>query len=69
MSRAATVCVCSRMRSAIVDLPWSMWAMMEKFLMCVAAIVVIVPAMIAHEGRPRTRAALGPTNYARRPSA
>src|SRR3989338_8861740 len=25
--------VCSRMRSASVDLPWSMWAMMEKLRM------------------------------------
>ena len=42
MSRSATVCVCSRMRSAIVDLPWSMWAMMEKFLMCEGVSVGIV---------------------------
>src|SRR2546423_8278899 len=30
MSRLETVCVSSRMRSARVDFPWSMWAMMEK---------------------------------------
>ena len=30
MSRAATVSVTSRMRSASVDFPWSMWAMIEK---------------------------------------
>jgi hypothetical protein len=31
MSRIATVPVRSSSRSARVDLPWSMWAMMEKF--------------------------------------
>src|SRR5262249_50653855 len=31
MSRVATVFVSSRMRSASVDLPWSMCAMMQKF--------------------------------------
>lgn len=33
------------MRSARVDLPWSMWAMIEKFLMCckVAYRVVVEP--------------------------
>ncbi len=30
MSRAETVSVTSRMRSASVDLPWSMCAMIEK---------------------------------------
>src|SRR4051794_33493058 len=33
MSRLATACVCSRMRSASVDLPWSMCAMIEKLRM------------------------------------
>ena len=33
MSRAMTVPVSSRMRSASVDLPWSMWAMIEKLRM------------------------------------
>ncbi len=33
MSRAVTVPVSSRMRSASVDLPWSMWAMIEKLRM------------------------------------
>src|SRR6478735_2529513 len=32
--RASTVWVSSRMRSASVDLPWSMWAMIEKLRMC-----------------------------------
>src|SRR5438270_10912974 len=31
--RGSTVCVSSRMRSASVDLPWSMWAMIEKLRM------------------------------------
>src|SRR3954452_15309256 len=31
--RGLTVCVISRMRSASVDLPWSMWAMIEKLRM------------------------------------
>ena len=31
MSRPVTVFVTSRMRSASVDFPWSMWAMIEKF--------------------------------------
>src|SRR3954468_20559340 len=31
---ASTVFVISRMRSASVDLPWSMWAMIEKLRMC-----------------------------------
>src|SRR3954471_15359399 len=33
MCRGATVWVISRMRSASVDLPWSMWAMIEKLRM------------------------------------
>ena len=37
MSRSATVPVCCKTRSAMVDLPWSMWAMMEKFLMCLGS--------------------------------
>src|SRR6266480_1558101 len=33
MARGPTVCVSSRIRSASVDLPWSMWAMIEKLRM------------------------------------
>src|SRR6185503_1985563 len=33
MARGSTVCVISRMRSASVDFPWSMWAMIEKLRM------------------------------------
>src|SRR3954451_22981152 len=32
--RGSTVPVISRMRSASVDFPWSMWAMIEKLRMC-----------------------------------
>ena len=31
MARPSTTPVCCSMRSASVDLPWSMWAMMQKF--------------------------------------
>ena len=34
IARGSTVWVVSRMRSASVDFPWSMWAMIEKFRMC-----------------------------------
>src|SRR5215207_2101058 len=34
IARGSTVFVISRMRSASVDLPWSMWAMIEKLRMC-----------------------------------
>src|SRR3954464_15821872 len=33
IERGSTVWVVSRMRSARVDFPWSMWAMIEKFRM------------------------------------
>src|SRR6266567_2292666 len=36
-SRALTVPVSPRRRSASVDFPWSMWAMIEKFRMCLLA--------------------------------
>jgi hypothetical protein len=29
------------MRSASVDLPWSMWAMMQKFRICAGAVKVL----------------------------
>src|SRR5690349_8979746 len=34
IDRGSTVFVISRMRSASVDFPWSMWAMIEKLRMC-----------------------------------
>src|SRR4051794_32604117 len=34
INRASTVFVISRIRSASVDFPWSMWAMIEKLRMC-----------------------------------
>src|SRR5688572_16030153 len=40
MSRRAIVPVSSSRRSASVDLPWSMWAMMEKFRMRSGVLIV-----------------------------
>ena len=37
ISRQDNVCVTSRMRSASVDFPWSMWATMEKLRIGVEA--------------------------------
>src|SRR3954453_3058768 len=42
MERGSTVCVSSRMRSASVDFPWSMWAMIEKFRMCCWSAMFVV---------------------------
>src|SRR5208283_1164183 len=39
ISRAETVPVSSRRRSAKVDFPWSIWAMMEKFRIIVWSLV------------------------------
>ena len=41
MSRSAMVPVISRMRSESVDFPWSIWAMMEKFLICEGSVMTI----------------------------
>src|SRR5882757_5461665 len=41
MSRSATTPVIPSMRSASVDLPWSMWAMMQKFRICAGAVNVL----------------------------
>ena len=46
-SRASTVCVSSRMRSEMVDLPWSMWATIEKLRMCDVSIL-FMPKIIPH---------------------
>ena len=40
MSRSATTPVSCSIRSASVDLPWSMWAMMQKFRICAGAVKV-----------------------------
>ena len=40
MSRSATTPVNCSIRSASVDLPWSMWAMMQKFRICAGAVKV-----------------------------
>ena len=41
MSRASTTPVSCSMRSASVDLPWSMWAMMQKFRICAGGVKVL----------------------------
>ncbi len=40
ISRSATTPVSCSIRSASVDLPWSMWAMMQKFRICAGAVKV-----------------------------
>ena len=49
MSRSATVPVDWISRSASVDLPWSMWATMEKLRMCAGS--VMGPGYAAAPGR------------------
>ena len=41
MSRSSTVRVSSRMRSEMVDFPWSMWATIEKLRMWEVSVVVM----------------------------
>src|SRR6478609_250785 len=41
MSRSATTPVSCSIRSASVDLPWSIWAMMQKFRICAGAVKVL----------------------------
>src|SRR3982750_4534774 len=52
--RASMIPVTSSIRSASVDLPWSMWAMMQKFRMragaVVAGVVTVLPS--SHRTRP-----------------
>src|SRR5450759_2548322 len=52
MSRAATVPVTSRTRSASVDLPWSMWAMMLKLRMWSSAVTTANDTGCGRGGRP-----------------
>ena len=52
MSRAATVPVSSRMRSASVDLPWSMWAMMLKLRMWSSEVTTANDTGCGRGGRP-----------------
>src|SRR5450759_9706 len=52
MSRAATVPVTSRTRSASVDLPWSMWAMMLKLRMWSSAVTTVNDTGCGRPGRP-----------------
>src|SRR5665648_182768 len=59
ISRSATVLVICRMRSASVDLPWSMWAMMEKLRIWEKASMRprIVPQAAKAEGQTHPRGA------------
>ncbi|COW75084.1 Uncharacterised protein [Mycobacterium tuberculosis] len=41
IERSSTTPVSCSIRSANVDLPWSMWAMMQKFLICAGAVKVL----------------------------
>ncbi len=67
MSRAATVSVTSRMRSASVDLPWSMWAMIEKLRILLWS---MGPRGDGSRGAQRRYdAASSPTSATRLPSA
>jgi hypothetical protein len=40
IDRSSTTPVSCSIRSASVDLPWSMWAMMQKFRICAGAVKV-----------------------------
>src|SRR5512144_1943696 len=44
--RGATVPVTSRMRSASVDFPWSMWAIIEKLRMCWSGRAIPAPRLV-----------------------
>src|ERR1700761_3366491 len=61
IDRGSTVWVSSRMRSASVDLPWSMWAMIEKLRMWAWSAIYLI------EGR--SAEALGATRLLRRGGA
>src|SRR5450759_3919016 len=52
MSRAATVPVTARTRSASVDLPWSMWAMMLKLRMWSSEVTTDNDTGCGRGGRP-----------------
>src|SRR4051795_2684421 len=66
MLRPSTMPVTSSIRSASVDLPWSMWAMMQKFRMragsVLAGVVTVLPS--SHGTRP-DRATAGDGRVAR----
>ena len=55
IARGSTVFVISRMRSASVDFPWSMWAMIEKLRMCAWSAMRRVTGYGARRGVPRGR--------------
>ena len=58
MSRAATVPVTSRMRSASVDLPWSMCAMMLKLRMWSREVTTANDTGCGRGGRPAAQITL-----------
>src|SRR3954467_12670940 len=51
--RASTAPVTSRMRSASVDLPWSMWAMIEKLRMLAAGARMCLGLILGTPRPPR----------------
>src|SRR3954447_26615792 len=59
IERGSTVWVSSRMRSASVDLPWSMWAMIEKLRMRLWAAMGWPLRIWRAAGRPAPRSAAG----------
>ena len=62
MSRSSTVRVSSRMRSEIVDLPWSMCATIEKLRMWEVSkvfMLTILPERMSHWGVPPVNLPLG----------
>src|SRR5215218_5205087 len=64
-SRGSTAPVSSRMRSASVDFPWSMWAMIEKLRMLLAG-AAMRPSSMAIRSRPAEPAARQPSGAAPR---
>ena len=54
MARPSTTPVSCSIRSASVDLPWSMWAMMQKFRICAGGVNVLSANVVTkeiHSGR------------------
>ena len=68
MFRPSTIPVTSSMRSASVDLPWSMWAMMQKFRMragsVAAGVVTVLPSSHAARSGRATAAGARPPGCA-----
>src|SRR3954449_319134 len=60
MLRPSTMPVTSSIRSASVDLPWSMWAMMQKFRMRAGSVLAGVVTVMPSSHAPRGGTALDP---------